>query len=167
MEKSDTHGGQREGAGRPAGERKQQISIQLPPALVAWIDALPGSRSEVIEAALVQQRGPVTAEAAPDSVAARVLAFLGALQGMDFANGGSTVVNLRTGLLLRADPDFPDGEMMRVFAGGEWVQVYAHKLVTGLLLQHAEMLAAKDGGKAHRHFAQIAAHFTAKTGLAA
>ncbi len=56
-------GGAREGAGRkplPAGGRKQQVSLVLPPSLVAWFDgegkARGLSRSELIAEALAEYR---------------------------------------------------------------------------------------------------------------
>ncbi len=164
-----THGGTREGAGRPEGERKQQITIQLPPALVAWLDTLPGSRSEVIEEALTTMRGRAGEEAPEGSVAEAVIRFFGSLNGMDFADGenGSTVISLRSGLRMRADPAFPDAEFLQINSGGGWTQAYTHKLAEVVLLQHAEILAATEGGKVARIYAHISDHFTRKTGFMA
>lgn len=150
------------------GERKVQFSIQLPPTLLAWLDSQPGSRAEVVEGALARARGAMNAVAAPDSMAARMVAFLGALAGMDFVEGsdGVEVVDLCTGRRVRADPDFPDGEYLQVSHDGRgWVSALGYRVADVALVRHAEMRAVIDGTKVAREYERISAHFVSKVGL--
>lgn len=148
---------------------KRQISIQLPPALIDWLDTLSGSRSDIIEDALVNMRGPMTADAPPGSAAEAVIAFFGSLAGLDFSDAPEcrTVINLRTGMLIQAAPDFPDGEILRVSTNGhKWAEIYTHKLASVLLAQHAELTALDEGTKPAREYEHIRNHMAVKTGIA-
>lgn len=50
-------GGKREGAGRPKGKaNKVPVAIRLKPDVLAWVDRQKGSRTDVIEAAILQAK---------------------------------------------------------------------------------------------------------------
>lgn len=150
------------------GERKSQLSIQLPPALLAWVDLQPKSRSEVIEVALMQARGPLKARAEADSTAARIISFLGALSGMVFiAESDETeAMDMASGLRVRADPESPDGTYLEVSRDGlVWATVTGYRVIEAILVRHAEIRAVIDGTKAPKEYTRIQEHFSRKTGF--
>lgn len=107
----------------------------------------------------------------PNSIAARIVNFLASLHGMDEydPDAGIAAINLSSGVVVRPDAGFPDGEMVRVtFADAHVtsaVLVHTYKLVETLLVSHAQALAITGGGSAAQHYHHIQEHFSRKTGF--
>jgi hypothetical protein len=103
--------------------------------------------------------------------AVKVIDFIGSLFAMDEfgARRGHAAIDLRTGVIIRAHEDYPDGEMLQLeYAPGvnsEKTLVRTFKLVESLLVRHAEAQAITDGGKVRDHYDHISQHFRHKTGM--
>lgn len=104
-----------------------------------------------------------------DCTAVQIIHFIGGLFGMDLYGEplGTAAIDLRSGMIVRPDADFPDGEVLQleVRTGAEGqARVDAHRLVESLLVRHAEALTITEGGSAHAHYRRIAEHYRLKTG---
>lgn len=105
------------------------------------------------------------------TIADRVIDFLGNLQGMDrfrpmVEEPRTAVIDLNTGAIIEADPDYPDGDILAYeSANGKKSHVYTHKLIEQLFVRHAYELHITDGGTVKQQYDQIAEHFPIKTGF--
>ena len=105
------------------------------------------------------------------TVAERVIDFLGNLQGMDrlhtlIESRRRAVIDLNTGAIIEADPEYPDGEVLLYeSANGTKSRVYTHKLIGQLFVRHASELAITEGGTVKDQYTHISEHFYRKTGF--
>lgn len=102
----------------------------------------------------------------------RLIEFLGGLHGMDHikkvgSHATEGVIDLASGMVVEASPDYPDGEIFTVrHLNGHVSEVYACKLIDHLLVRHAQAMAIMEpqGGKAQDHYEHIRQHLVVKTG---
>jgi hypothetical protein len=94
------------------------------------------------------------------TIADRVINFLGNLQGMDrfqsmVEEPRTAVIDLYTGAIIEADPDYPDGDLL-VYenANGKKSRVYTHKLIDQLFVRHAYELHITNGGTIKQQYDQ-------------
>lgn len=105
------------------------------------------------------------------TIAEHVIDFFGNLQGMDRVQPQTeeqrtAVIDLYTGAIIEADPEYPDGEVLLYErATGTKYRVYTHKLISQLFLRHASELAITEGGTVKDHHKDISEHFIHKTGF--
>lgn len=108
-----------------------------------------------------------------ETVADRVVAFLGQLQGTDrfmslIEEPRTAVIDLNTGAIIEADPDHPDGEILLYEnANGQKTRVHTNKLIETLFLRHAYELSITEGDTVKAQYEHISQHFRHKTGYGA
>lgn len=105
-----------------------------------------------------------------NTIAERVIDFLGNLQGMDrlmslVETPRHAVIDLNTAAIIEADPEFPDGEMLLYErADGAKSRVHTFKLIEPVLLRHAYQVSITEGGTTKELYQEIYEHFQLKTG---
>lgn len=107
-----------------------------------------------------------------ETTAQRIVDFLASLHGIDVyiaseEEARRDAIDVLSGTVFRADPSFPDGEMLMVeYADGRLATLYAHKVVDALMLRHAQAqaVAAPDSGTVTKQYQTINRHYLLKTG---
>lgn len=105
-------------------------------------------------------------------LAQRLIEFLGDLHAMDHikkvdSHEVTGVIDLVSGMIIEASPDYPDGEIFTIrHLNGHVSEVYACKLIDHLLVRHAQAMAIMEpqGGKPQDHYEHIQQHLVVKTG---
>lgn len=105
-----------------------------------------------------------------NTVAERVIDFLGNLQGMNrfitlTEDSRTAVIDLNTGAVIEEDPDSPEADMLYYErTNGVKSRVYTHKLIEPLFLRHAYELSITEGSTVKEQYQHISEHFRRKTG---
>lgn len=75
------------------------------------------------------------------------------------------VIDLNTGAIIEADPEFPEGDMlMYERVDGAKSRVHTSKLIEPLFLRHAYQVSITEGGTVKQQYQVISEHFQHKTG---
>ena len=101
------------------------------------------------------------------TISTAIIDFLSHLHGLERGPDGSAL-DLSTGLIMEADENFPDGEMLRVvYQNGMKHTVPMNRLVDVYLLRHANAMSIteEEGGGVKEQYEAIVHHFTVKTGF--
>lgn len=106
-----------------------------------------------------------------DTIADRVIEFLGRLQGMDrlqspLEQPRKAAIDLNTAAIIEVDPEFPDGELLLYErADGAKLRVSTSKLIEQLFVRHAYEISVTEGCSIKDEYKHISDHFLRKTGF--
>ena len=106
-----------------------------------------------------------------NTIAERVVDFLGRLQGMDrlqsiLEQPRKAAIDLNTAAIIEVDPEFPEGDqLLYERANGAKLRVMTHKLIEQLFVRHAYEMSVTEGGSVKSYYKDISAHFRVKTGF--
>ncbi|WP_050455881.1 hypothetical protein [Candidatus Burkholderia verschuerenii] len=99
----------------------------------------------------------------------RIIDCLGDLHAMDhlsLTSPKTAAIDLVSGAIYEAHPDWPEGERLSVeLPSGKKLTVAMHKAVQHFLVRHAEALAVIKNTTVHVQYDHIADHFSFKTGF--
>lgn len=106
-----------------------------------------------------------------DTIAESVIEYLGNLQEVgrfEFLTGRdrAAVVDVKTGVIVEADPAFPRGELLMCERkNGSRSLIETRKLVQRVLARQALKRSISDGGRIREHYHNVVDSFHRKTGF--